>query len=47
MVKETLGGDWLTPDLFRFGASTLVIDVLMQIVKTVDHNYQSALFSLP
>ena len=35
MVKETLGDDWLTPDLFRFGASTLVNDVLMQIAKTV------------
>jgi deoxyribose-phosphate aldolase len=42
MVKETLGDDWLTPRLFRFGASTLVNDVLMQIVKTVDGNYQSA-----
>ena len=40
MVKETLGDDWLTPDMFRFGASTLVNDVLMQIVKTVDGNYQ-------
>ncbi|MBM3876502.1 MAG: deoxyribose-phosphate aldolase [Verrucomicrobia bacterium] len=48
MVKETLGDDWLTPDLFRFGASTLVNDVLMQIVKTVDGNYQAAdYFSLP
>jgi len=48
MVKETLGDDWLTPDLFRFGASTLVNDVLMQIVKTVDGNYQSPdYFSLP
>jgi deoxyribose-phosphate aldolase len=48
MVKETLGDDWLTSDLFRFGASTLVNDVLMQIVKTVDGNYQSAeYFSLP
>jgi deoxyribose-phosphate aldolase len=48
MVKETLGDDWLTPDLFRFGASTLVNDVLMQIVRTVDGNYQSAdYFSLP
>ncbi len=48
MVKETLGDDWLTPDLFRFGASTLVNDVLMQIVKTVDGNYQSLdYFSLP
>lgn len=48
MVKETLGDDWLTPNLFRFGASTLVNDVLMQIVKTVDGNYQSLdYFSLP
>ena len=48
MVKETLGDDWLTPDLFRFGASTLVNDVLMQIVKVTDGNYQSAdYFSLP
>jgi deoxyribose-phosphate aldolase len=48
MLKETLGDDWLTPDLFRFGASTLVNDVLMQIVKTADGPYQSAdYFSLP
>ena len=48
MVKETLGDDWLTPDLFRFGASTLVNDVLMQIVKLTDGNYQSPdYFSLP
>ncbi len=48
MLKETLGDDWLTADLFRFGASTLVNDVLMQIVKMVDGNYQGAdYFSLP
>jgi deoxyribose-phosphate aldolase len=48
MVKETLGDDWLTPHLFRFGASTLVNDVLMQIVKLAEGNYQSAVyFSLP
>jgi deoxyribose-phosphate aldolase len=48
MVKETLGDDWLTPALFRFGASTLLNDVLMQLVKVVDANYQSAdYFSLP
>ena len=48
MLKETLGDDWLTPDLFRFGASTLLNDVLMQMVKTVDASYQSAdYFSLP
>jgi deoxyribose-phosphate aldolase len=48
MLKETLGDDWLTPDLFRFGASTLVNDILMQIVKSVDGNYQGPdYFSLP
>jgi deoxyribose-phosphate aldolase len=48
MLKETLGDDWLTPELFRFGASTLVNDVLMQIAKTVEGNYQGAdYFSLP
>ena len=33
MVNETLGPDWLTPDRFRFGASTLLNDVLMQRTK--------------
>jgi deoxyribose-phosphate aldolase len=48
MLKETLGDDWLTPDLFRFGASSLLNDVLMQIAKAVDGNYQSPdYFSLP
>src|SRR5882724_9227566 len=48
MVKETLGDEWLTPALFRFGASTLLNDVLMQLVKVADGNYQSAdYFSLP
>jgi deoxyribose-phosphate aldolase len=48
MVKETLGDDWLNPQMFRFGASTLVNDVLMQIVKNVEGNYQgSDYFSLP
>jgi deoxyribose-phosphate aldolase len=42
MVKETLGDDWLTPDLFRIGASTLVNDLLMQIVKCAEGNYQAA-----
>jgi deoxyribose-phosphate aldolase len=42
MVKETLGDDWLTPDLFRFGASTLLNDVLMQLAKQRTGNYQSA-----
>jgi len=42
MVKETLGDDWLNPQLFRFGASTLVNDLLMQIAKQAEGNYQSA-----
>jgi deoxyribose-phosphate aldolase len=31
VVNETVGPGWLTPDLFRFGASSLLNDVLMQI----------------
>ena len=42
MLAETLGDDWLTPELFRFGASTLLNDVLMQIAKSSDGAYQSA-----
>jgi|TARA_B100000959_G_scaffold281745_1_gene346564 deoxyribose-phosphate aldolase len=33
MVKETLGDDWLTKSLFRFGASSLTNDVLRQLVR--------------
>ena len=32
-VHETLGPDWLTPDLYRLGASSLVNDILMQLRK--------------
>ena len=42
MVKETLGDAWLTPDLFRIGASTLTNDLLMQLVKEATGRYQSA-----
>ncbi len=41
MLRETLGQAWLTPDLFRFGASSLANDVLMQIVKQSTGMYQS------
>lgn len=41
LVNETLGDAWLTPDLFRFGASTLLNDVLMQIAKQSSGRYQS------
>lgn len=33
IVKETLGAEWLTPDLFRIGASSLLNDLLMQLDK--------------
>ena len=42
MVKETLGGAWLTNEWFRFGASSLANDVLMQIVKQETGIYQSS-----
>ncbi len=41
LVHETLGPDWLTPDLHRFGASSLLNDVLMQIRKEKTGAYQS------
>lgn len=41
MVKETLGFNWLNPDLFRFGASSLANDLLMQIMKEETGAYQS------
>ena len=41
IVKETLGSDWLTPDLFRFGASSLVNDCLMQLRKEATGRYRS------
>ena len=42
IVKETLGDAWLDPDLFRFGASALLNDVLMQLEKERTGNYQAA-----
>jgi deoxyribose-phosphate aldolase len=41
MLYETLGGEWMTPDLFRFGASSLLNDVLMQLRKERTGAYQS------
>jgi deoxyribose-phosphate aldolase len=41
IVKETLGDAWLTPSLFRFGASTLLNDVLMQLEKERTGFYQA------
>jgi deoxyribose-phosphate aldolase len=42
MVKETLGDEWLTPKLFRFGASTLANDLLRQIAKQTTGKYMAA-----
>lgn len=41
MVHETLGDAWLSPDYFRFGASSLANDVLMQLRKQATGVYQS------
>ena len=41
MLNETLGDDWMTPDLYRFGASSLANDLLMQIAKQKTGKYQS------
>ena len=42
VLNETLGSAWMTPDWFRFGASTLLNDVLMQIRWLKTGRYQSA-----
>ena len=42
IVKETLGDAWLDPDLFRFGASALLNDVLMQLEKERTGLYQAS-----
>ncbi len=39
MVNETVGDDWLTPHLFRFGASRLLNDLLMQRSKLATGRY--------
>src|SRR5919199_2618781 len=41
LVHETVGPDWLTPDLYRLGASSLLNDVLLQIRKQKTGAYQS------
>ena len=41
VLRETLGQDWLTPDLFRIGASRLANDILMQLAKESSGVYQA------
>jgi deoxyribose-phosphate aldolase len=40
MVRETLGNAWLSNQWFRFGASSLANDILMQLAKEAHGNYQ-------
>ncbi|TML83085.1 MAG: deoxyribose-phosphate aldolase [Actinobacteria bacterium] len=41
LVNETVGPDWLTPELYRIGASSLLNDILMQLRKEKTGAYQS------
>jgi deoxyribose-phosphate aldolase len=41
LVHETLGPEWLTPELYRLGASSLLNDILMQLRKEKTGVYQS------
>ena len=41
VLYETLGPEWMTPERFRLGASSLLNDVLMQIEKERSGAYQS------
>lgn len=42
LVNETVGEQWLTPDLFRFGASTLLNDLLLQRQRMLTGHYSGA-----
>jgi len=41
MLKETLGDEWMNKEFFRFGASSLANDILMQLKKQETGIYQS------
>ncbi len=41
LVKETLGDEWLTPERFRIGASSLLNELLMQLAKLRTGSYPS------
>ena len=42
LVKETLGDEWLTPERFRIGASSVLNDLLMQYEKALTGRYGRA-----
>ena len=39
MLQETLGPAWMTPELYRFGASALLNDVLRQVYRQYTGRY--------
>ena len=39
LVNETVGADWLTPDYFRIGASSLLNDLLLQRQRMATGHY--------
>jgi deoxyribose-phosphate aldolase len=41
LLAETLGADWMSPEWFRFGASSLANDLIRQIARRADGHYQS------
>jgi deoxyribose-phosphate aldolase len=41
LVAETLGSAWMNPDLFRFGASALLNDLLRQVIRRDEGHYAS------
>lgn len=41
MLQETLGNDWMTNQWFRFGASRLANDIILQLLKQEKGTYQS------
>ncbi len=42
LMKEEMGRDWLNPDLFRFGASSMLGDIERQIEHFVTGRYSAA-----
>jgi len=42
LIKEELGDEWLTPELFRFGASSLLGDIERQLEHYVTGRYSAA-----
>lgn len=42
LIKEELGARWLQPDLFRFGASSLLNDIERQLEHYVSGNYSAS-----